>query len=112
MRCFPISIWWIWEYVDAEVQASSQDRYHVDIVGPVMPDVSWQTKAATGFDHTQFTLDWQAHQVTCPAACTSRSWGTIPDRHGKTVVRVRFPASLFARLVLPTINAPRVPPVC
>jgi len=55
-----------------------------------MPDLSWQTKAATGFDHRCFTIDWQAHQVMCPASRTSQCWGTIPDRHGKTVVRVRF----------------------
>ncbi len=28
-------------YVDAEVLAESQRRYHVDLVGPVMPDTSW-----------------------------------------------------------------------
>ncbi len=78
-------------YVDADVLAQSQTRYHVDVVGPVPPDVSWQTKAATGFDHSRFAIDWQAHQVTCPASSTSQSWGTIPDRHGKPVIRVRFP---------------------
>ena len=78
-------------YVDADVLAESQSRYRVDVVGPVPPDVSWQTKAASGFDHRRFTIDWQAHRVTCPALYTSQSWGTIRDRHGKTVIRVRFP---------------------
>jgi len=78
-------------YVDAEVLAQSHTRYQVDVVGPVPPDVSWQTKAASGFDHSQFTIDWQDHQVTCPTSFTSQSWGTIRDRHGKTVIRVRFP---------------------
>jgi transposase len=81
-------------YVDAEVLAQSHTRYHVDIVGPVMPDVSWQTKEATGFDHRRFTIDWQAHQVTCPTAQISQSWGTISDRHGKPVIRVRFPQAV------------------
>src|SRR6266852_7754737 len=81
-------------YVDAEVLAESQSRYQVEVVGPVMPDVSWQTKAATGFDHRQFTIDWQAHQVTCPTSHTSQSWGTISDRHGKPVIRVRFPQAV------------------
>ena len=91
-------------YVDAEVLAQSHTRYHVDIVGPVMPDVSWQTKAATSFDHRRFTIDWQAHQVTCPTAQISQSWGTISDRHGKPVIRVRFPASRFVRRVLSMIS--------
>lgn len=81
-------------YVDAEVLAESQSRYQVDVLGPVMPDLSWQAKAATGFDHSRFTIDWQAHQVTCPASCPSQSWGTIPDRHGKPVIRVRFPQAV------------------
>src|SRR5260370_33551326 len=57
-------------YVDADVLAQSHTRYHVGVVGPVPPDVSWQTKAGTGFDHSRFTIDWQAHQVTCPASST------------------------------------------
>ena len=47
-----------------------------------------------GFDHRQLTIDWQAHRVTYPTAQTSQSWGTIRDRHGKTVVRVRFPQAV------------------
>ena len=31
-------------YVDADVLAQSQSRYQVDVLGPVMPDLSWQTK--------------------------------------------------------------------
>ncbi len=78
-------------YVDAEVLAQSQNRHQVDVVGPVPPDVSWQAKEALGFDHRHFSIDWQAHQVTCPTSQISQSWGIIPDRHGKPVIRVRFP---------------------
>lgn len=81
-------------YVDADVLAQSHSRSQVDVVGPVMPDLSWQTKEGSGFDHRQFIIDWQAHRVTCPTAQTSQSWGTIRDRHGKTVVRVRFPQAV------------------
>src|SRR5258708_15763221 len=81
-------------YVDAEVLAESQNRYQVDLFGPVMPDLSWQTREGVGFDHRQFAIDWQTHQVTCPASQTSQSWDTIRDRHGKTVVRVRFPQAV------------------
>jgi transposase len=78
-------------YVDAQILADSHQRFHVDLLGPVMPDVSWQTKEQTGFDHRQFAIDWQAHQVTCPTGQLSQSWGMIHDRHGNEVVRVRFP---------------------
>jgi len=81
-------------YVDAEMLAESQSRYQVDLVGPVMPDTSWASKEAGRFDHSQFRIDWQAHQVICPAGQTSRDWGHIPDRHGKPSLRVRFPLRL------------------
>jgi transposase len=81
-------------YVDADVLAQSQRRFQVEVVGPVPPDVSWQAKEATGFDHSRFTIEWQTHQVICPASCTSQSWGIIPDRHGKPVIRVRFPQAV------------------
>jgi transposase len=81
-------------YVDAEVLAESQSRSQVDMVGPVMPDTSWASKEAGRFDHSQFRMDWQAHQVICPAGQTSRDWGHIPDRHGKPSLRVRFPLRL------------------
>lgn len=81
-------------YVDAEVLAESQSRYHVDIVGPVMPDTSWASKEAGRFDHSQFRIDWQARSVPCPAGQTSQDWGHIPDRHGKPSLRVRFPLRL------------------
>lgn len=80
-------------YVDAEVLAQSQTKYHVDLVGPVPPDLSWQTKAAQGFDQRQFTIDWQAHQVTCPTGRLSQRWNTLRDHHGKPLIRVRFPPS-------------------
>lgn len=78
-------------YVDAEVLAESQRRDQVDIVGPVIPDTSWASKAADRFDHSDFLIDWQAKRVLCPAGQTSRDWGHIPARHGKPSLRVRFP---------------------
>jgi transposase len=81
-------------YVDAEALAESQLRYQVDIVGPVMPDTSWASKAPGRFDHSQFKIDWQAKEVVCPAGHMSRDWGHIPDRHGKPSLRVRFPLRL------------------
>jgi transposase len=78
-------------YVDADVLAGSQMRYQVDLIGPVIPDTSWASKAADRFEHSDFLIDWQAKRVVCPAGQTSRDWGHIPDRHGKASLRVRFP---------------------
>jgi len=78
-------------YVDADVLVESQRRYQVDIVGPVPPDVSWQAKDAERFAHSRFTIDWEAQRVCCPAGEVSQHWAMSYDRHGKAVVRVRFP---------------------
>ncbi|HEY1353035.1 MAG TPA: transposase [Ktedonobacteraceae bacterium] len=93
-------------YVDAEILAESQSRYQVDIVGPVMPDLSWASKEAGRFDPNQVQIDWQTHQVICPAGHLSRDWGHIPDRHGQPGLRVRFPLRLCRSCPLHTQCTP------
>ncbi|HCI82393.1 MAG TPA: IS1182 family transposase, partial [Ktedonobacter sp.] len=81
-------------YVDAEMLANSQQIHQIDIVGPALPDTSWASKEAGRFDQSQFSIDWEAKSVLCPAGHTSRDWGHIPDRHGKPSLRIRFPLPL------------------
>jgi transposase len=78
-------------YVDAENMAKSQQDHQIDLVGPALPDTSWSSKEAERFDQSQFSIDWEAKSVTCPAGQKSRDWGHIPDRHGKPSLRIRFP---------------------
>lgn len=78
-------------YVDAEILAKSQHIHQIDRVGPALPDTSWSAKEAERLDHSQFSIDWEAKSVTCPAGQKSRDWGHIPDRHGKPSLRRRFP---------------------
>ncbi len=81
-------------YVDAEILAKSQQIHQIDVVGPALPDTSWASKEAERFDQSQFSIDWEAKSVLCPAGQTSRDWGHIPDRHGKPSLRIRFPLAL------------------
>jgi transposase len=81
-------------YIDAELIAHSQHRHQIDLIGPVLPDTSWSSKAPGRFDHSHFLIDWEAKSVRCPAGQKSRDWGHIPDRHGKPSLRVRFPLPL------------------
>jgi transposase len=78
-------------YVDAENMAKSQQDHQIDLVGPALPDTSWSSKEAGRFDQSQFSIDWEAKSVICPAGQKSRDWGHIPDRHGKPSLRIRFP---------------------
>ena len=84
-------------YLDAEVLASAERVQKIMLIGPVPQDTSWQARDGHCFDKTQFTIDWQAQQVTCPMGKTSRYWIPTYDRHGKEVIHVKFhPADCLA----------------
>lgn len=57
-------------YVDADLLSSSS-KLGIKLVGPTMPDSSWQAKADKGFDLAHFSIDWTAQQATCPQGQTS-----------------------------------------
>ena len=61
-------------YTDAQMLVDSQREYGVTIVGPVADDPGWQAREATGFDKSQFVVDWERQVVTCPAGKQSISW--------------------------------------
>jgi transposase len=77
-------------YTDADRPVSSRKQYGVGLLGPVMGDTSWRSRAATGFDLSAFTADWAARKVTCPEGHTSVKWCPTHDRHGNDVIHVEF----------------------
>ena len=58
-------------YVGAELLVDSRIEHGVRLVGPVRPDVSWQAKSDQGFNISNFVVDWEARQMTCPEGKTS-----------------------------------------
>jgi transposase len=76
-------------YTDAEALLDSQQRYGIELLGPVADDPSWQARAGTGFDRSSFIVDWAQQKVTCPAGKHSRSWlpNVDPTKEGALVVR-------------------------
>ena len=76
-------------YTDAEALLDSQQRYSVELLGPVADDPSWQARASEGFDRSGFIIDWAQQKVTCPAGKHSRSWLPNVDltKEGAFVVR-------------------------
>lgn len=54
-------------YVNADLLASSQ-KQGITLVGPTMPDSSWQAKAGKSFDLAHFSIDWDKQQATCPTS--------------------------------------------
>ena len=81
-------------YVDAELLVTSQSRHQVTICGPAMMETSWQARAGRGFAVSDFQIDWQAHQATCPMGQRSTGWKSGVDRNGNDVVKIAFAASI------------------
>jgi transposase len=77
-------------YVTAEHLVRDQ-QHHIHLVGPVMPDTSWQAKERKGFDAASFQIDWQAKQALCPQGQTSHSWWKEGDSF-----KVKFPPASCA----------------
>src|SRR5436305_2373118 len=46
-------------YMSAEHMVVSQREYNVQLLGPVLPDPSWQAKTAGAFGTAAFTIDWE-----------------------------------------------------
>lgn len=66
-------------YVDGEHLAESQQR-GIRLVGPTMPDSSWQAKADKGFDLAHFSIDWEKQQATCPQGQVSARFSQAGER--------------------------------
>lgn len=81
-------------YVSARELVAASSRYGVEVVGPVMPDTAWQTSAAAGYAVTDFAIDWDAQEVTCPQGQRSSRWSRENNEHGHPVVKVRFAAGV------------------
>lgn len=77
-------------YVDAQELVRSREDYGVDLFGPTREDYHWQAREGTGFEASQFAIDWQKESVTCPAGQTSRSWSPVEDRRGNPVIKIKF----------------------
>jgi transposase len=77
-------------YVDAELLHRSQQDYGIDLVGPTRGDYKWQAQQQTGFAASQFPIDWQAEQATCPEGHTSISWTPAIDKRKNEVIKIKF----------------------
>jgi transposase len=77
-------------YVTAETLVDSQREHQVDLVGPVIPDPSWQAQEQTGYDTAQFVLDWDRGVATCPQGRQSVSWLPGIHKHAPNVITITF----------------------
>jgi transposase len=69
---------------------TSRSDHEVDLVGPTLKTHWYQ--AETGYDLTNFSIDWEAEEVTCPQGRSSSSWTPVEDA-GKSLIKVKFSQS-------------------
>src|SRR5207302_11247918 len=77
-------------YVDAEELVSSQQDYEVDLFGPTREDYHWQAREATGFEASQFVVDWHNECAICSAGQSSSSCTLAQDRRANPVIKIKF----------------------
>jgi transposase len=80
-------------YVDAERLVESKRDYGVALYGPARGDQKRQAREAKGFAASQFQVDWEQQQVTCPQGCVSNNWTPAQDRSGNPVIKIKFSSS-------------------
>jgi transposase len=77
-------------YMASTTLVNSRVAYAIDLLGPMRPDVSWQARTGSGFDFSQFTINWATHTVTCPQGKTSWRWREGIGPNGKPHVQTQF----------------------
>lgn len=77
-------------YISADQIVDGQETYGVTLMGPPMPDSSWQAKAGKGFDLAHFQIDWEKQMVWCPAHHASCHWGQESDGQGHIRCSAQF----------------------
>ncbi len=68
-------------YMETDLLVTSQQK-GVDLVGPIPAHKSWQSRTEDAFDHTQFTIDWDAKQARCPGGHTSAHYAERTTTRG------------------------------
>jgi transposase len=76
-------------YVTSDHLVTSQEQ-HIDLLGPMREDSSWQTRAAAGFGVAYFAIDWEAEHAICPMGKTSVIWKPTSNNRDIPVINIRF----------------------
>ncbi len=77
-------------YMSAEHLVTSQRDHDVTVVGPVLPDASWQAKTPHAFAASAFAIEWGKRVVRCPQGEASVSWVESRNAHGHEIVHIMF----------------------
>jgi transposase len=90
-------------YVSGPQLVVSQEKYGVHLLGPVLPDTSWQALQSDAYDVTQFQIDWEGQHAVCPQGHTSKRWEQRTDRHDKPIINIHFSLKTCRRCPVKTL---------
>ncbi len=62
----------------------------IRLIGPLLSNTSRQARANQGYAARDFTVDWEAQRLTCPAGKEGASWRPISTARGTPVIQVHF----------------------
>jgi transposase len=76
-------------YINARQVLNSQQARGIHLVGPVLPESSWQVREGKGFSVEYFEINWSEQKATCPDGCQSSKWYPT-HKDGQEVVQIEF----------------------
>ncbi len=79
-------------YLSAALVVQEAARHGIALIGPLLADNSAQARAGNGYARADFTVDYDARQVTCPQGKTSVSWSPCTQNGKDAIVATFSPA--------------------
>ncbi|MGH8922783.1 MAG: transposase [Actinomycetes bacterium] len=79
-------------YPSVALLAESRQRFGVELISPLLADTSYQARTDAGFDRTNFHIDFDRKQATCPQGRTSSWWHPATQR-GTDAIVIKFSAA-------------------
>jgi transposase len=77
-------------YVDAELLVHSHEQHQIELLGPTRIGASWRNEEGC-YDQSQFVVDWEKKQVTCPEGQIAYAWSEITQQpYDYPLVRAHF----------------------
>jgi transposase len=81
-------------YVAADLLVEAKRDLDIEVCGPAKQDVRWQAKRGQGFGLSEFKINWEAKQATCPKGQASRVWSEHRNAYDQAVVQIAFKPSI------------------
>lgn len=80
-------------YIDTELLISSQQKYGIELVGPIQKNPQWQAKEGKGYSLADFKVNWAEKIAQCPHGKFSKTWKNRLNSYQQSVIQVSFKKS-------------------